>query len=166
MNGRKMKPDEKLLRENILDEKYCLHHICYELINCFPTNHLKRIKKDSSVIAVPRELHVLLRRSSPYTPNDVSTFHHQFMMMQIIAQLYDGFEDILNAMISYDDFDSFANYRFWMKEKTQKCYSIDEMRDCFQRGCFLRELRHGTHVEKLVEGFFIHRKNEVPEGWI
>jgi hypothetical protein len=117
MNGRKMKLKEKLLRDNNLDEKYCLHHILFELDNCYPIEGIKRIERGPLIIAVPSDLHYLLNGGGGKTiPSDVKTFQHQFMMMQIIIQLYDGFDKLFDYMITFDDFKSYDHYKYWRQD--------------------------------------------------
>jgi len=114
MNGRKLKYKEKLHCENILDEPYDLHHIRFELENCIPRKLLKKCF-NKSVIALLRDIHRVCKLSYKIAPRDVSFFYHQFMMLQIVVQLYDGFDELFEYMINYDDFESFKDYKKWMK---------------------------------------------------
>jgi len=118
MNGRKMLQREQLIRQNQLDEKYCLHHIKFKLFRAIPRNFLVKCERDDFVIAIPEDLHELYASKGRYTPKDVNFFYHQFMILQIASQLYDGFNELLEYMITYDNFDSYnRDYIYWKQKE-------------------------------------------------
>lgn len=98
----------ELLKPNNLDEEYALHHVRFILTD------EKRLEKCGRifVVALPADLHTLFN-SMKDAPSDIRFFYHQFMTLQLIVQLYDGFDELFNLMIDYDDFESYKNYEYW-----------------------------------------------------
>ena len=126
MNGRILKKGEKLIHPNELDEPYCLHHIKFKIESMFTerglVHYIVPCDVPDEVIAIPNEIHEGSASLGSKAPSDVSHFYHQFMVLQVVAQLYDGFEELLSLMAQYDKFESYNCYKFWFKNKLVKRY--------------------------------------------
>lgn len=120
--GRAPTKNEVLLRENILDEKYDFHHIRKKVITI--NYGYEKIKKlvhndnENEIIAIPRDVHGSLKEYGNNAPSDFKKFSHQFFMMQIIVQLYNGFDEIFDLFIEHDEFLSYDDYLWW-KDKEE-----------------------------------------------
>jgi len=120
--GRAPNKNEFLLKENILDEKYDFHHIRLGIsrgtyIDGRLCKKLVFVEKTNKIIAIPRDLHNSLKLYGNNAPSDIKKFSHQFFMLQIIIQLYEGFDELFDVMIEHEEFKSYDHYKWWKDRK-------------------------------------------------